>query len=44
MAGYVLKLVEGEARRPPGSYLCHVAPRVPDRRSLGAVLRRVLEF
>ena len=44
VAGCVLKLVEGKARHPPGSYLYHVALRVPDRRSLGALLKKVLEF
>jgi len=39
-----LMLVEGASRHPEGSYLYHVALRVPDRRSLGAVLRRALEF
>ncbi|WP_148682903.1 VOC family protein [Pyrobaculum ferrireducens] len=40
----VLRLVEGEARHPEGSYVYHVALRLRDRRALGAVLKRVLEF
>ena len=44
VGGCALRLVEGEARHPPGTYLYPVALLLPDRRSLGAVLRRVLEF
>lgn len=40
----VLKIVEGTAGHPQGTFPYHVALRLPDRRGLGAVLRRVLEF
>lgn len=39
-----LKLVEGIARHSEDSYLYHVALKVPNRKSLGAVLRRAMEF
>ncbi|MGB9730083.1 MAG: VOC family protein [Thermoprotei archaeon] len=39
-----LELIEDKAKHPAGTYVYHIALRVPNRPALGAFLKRILEF